>query len=103
MILSGLVFLAFGSVGTFLVVFAANTLHWEAYDNWNLGWLVPTHLLLGIGMIFLNRSGRSLVRAYLGIALVEIAPVCRRVALVAATVSSCHLSPGDFARLAERH
>ena len=72
-ILSGLVFLAFGGVGTFLVVFAANTLHWETYDNWNLGWLVPTHILAGVGLIFLNRSGRSWVRAYLGIALVEIA------------------------------
>jgi hypothetical protein len=72
-ILSGLVFLAFGAVGTFLVVFAANTLHWETYDNWNLGWLVPTHLLVGVGLIFLNRSGRSWVRAYLGIALAEIA------------------------------
>src|SRR4029077_12980154 len=69
-ILSGLVLFTFGGVGTFLVVFAVNTLHWEAYDNWNLGWLVPTHLLAGVGLIFLNRSLRSWLRAYLGIALV---------------------------------
>jgi len=72
-ILSGLVFLFFGAVGTFLLIFAANTLHWEAYDNWNLGWLVPTHLLAGVAVIFLRRSWRAWLRVYLAIALVEIA------------------------------
>jgi Domain of unknown function (DUF4105) len=71
--LSGIVFLILGGVGTFLVLFSANTLHWEAYDNWNLGWLVPTHLLAGIGLIFLHRSGRYWMRAYFAIALAEIA------------------------------
>jgi hypothetical protein len=74
-VLSGIVLLIFGAVGTFLSLFSANTLHWEAYDNWNLGWLVPTHLLAGIGLIFLHRSGRHSIwmRAYLAIALAEIA------------------------------
>jgi Domain of unknown function (DUF4105) len=72
-VLSGLVFFIFGAVGTFLVVFAANTLHWETYDNWNLCWLVPTHLLAGFGVIFLHRSGRSWVRVYLAMSLAEIA------------------------------
>jgi Domain of unknown function (DUF4105) len=72
-VLSGLVFLIFGAVGTFLVILAANTFHWEAYDNWNLGWLVPTHLLAGVGIIFLGRSWRSWLRVYLAIGLGEIA------------------------------
>ena len=72
-VLSGLVFLIFGAVGTFLLTFAANTFHWETYDNWNLGWLVPTHLLAGVGVIFLRRSWRSWLRVYLAIALAEIA------------------------------
>jgi hypothetical protein len=72
-VLSGLVFLIFGAVGTFLLIFAANTFHWETYDNWNLGWLVPTHLLAGVGVIFLRRSWRSWLRVYLAIALAEIA------------------------------
>jgi hypothetical protein len=72
-ILSGLVFLFFGALGTFLLIWAANTFHWEAYDNWNLGWLVPTHLLAGVGVIFLRRSLRSWLHVYLAIALGEIA------------------------------
>jgi hypothetical protein len=72
-VLSGLVFIIFGAVGTFLVLLAANTLHWEAYNNWNLGWLVPSHLLAGIWMIFARRKGQSLLRTYLSVALVEIA------------------------------
>jgi Domain of unknown function (DUF4105) len=74
-VLSGIVFLTFGAVGTFLIVFSANTFHWEAYDNWNLGWLVPTHLLAGIGLIFLHRLGRYWIwmRSYFAIALAEIA------------------------------
>jgi hypothetical protein len=71
--LSGLVFLIFGAVGTFLLVFSTNTLHREAYDNWNLGWLVPTHLVAGLVLICLPRSRRHWMRAYLMIALVEIA------------------------------
>ncbi len=72
-ILSGLVFLVFGALGTFLLIWAANTFHWEAYDNWNLGWLVPTHFLAGVGVIFLRRSWRPWLRVYLAIALGEIA------------------------------
>jgi hypothetical protein len=72
-ILSGLVFLFFGALGTFLLVWAANTFHWEAYDNWNLGWLVPTHFLAGVGVIFLRRSWRPWLHVYLAIALGEIA------------------------------
>jgi Domain of unknown function (DUF4105) len=71
--LSGVVLIVFGAVGIFLVVFAANTLHWEAYDNWNLGWLVPTHLFAGIYLIFFRRIGGSWLRIYLAIALAEIA------------------------------
>jgi hypothetical protein len=71
-VLSGLVFLIFGALGTFLFVFSASTLHWEAYDNWNLGWLVPTHLAAGLVLICLPPSWRSWVRAYLMIALAEI-------------------------------
>jgi Domain of unknown function (DUF4105) len=72
-LLSGLVLFVFGAVGTFLVVFAANTFHWEVYDNWNFGWLVPTHLLAGVGVIFLRRPIRSWLRIYLALALVEVA------------------------------
>jgi hypothetical protein len=72
-VLSGLVFLIFGAVGTFLAGFSANTFHWEAYDNWNIGWLLPTHFLAGLYLIFLGRSWRSWVRVYFAIALGEIA------------------------------
>src|SRR5260370_3815791 len=72
-VLSGLVFLIFGALGTFLLIFAANTFHWETYDNCNLGWLVPTHLLAGVGVIFLRRSWRSWRRVYFPLALAGIA------------------------------
>ncbi|HZC36958.1 MAG TPA: DUF4105 domain-containing protein [Chthoniobacterales bacterium] len=70
---SGVILVIFGALGTFLVIFAANTLHWEAYDNWNHGWLVPSHLLAGIWLIFFPRKWRSWLRIYLAIALAEIA------------------------------
>ena len=72
-LVSGLVLFVFGAVGTFLVLFAANTRHWEAYDNWNLGWLVPTHLLAGVCVILFRGSRRSWLRGYLAISLAEVA------------------------------
>jgi Domain of unknown function (DUF4105) len=71
-ILSGLILFIFGFLGTFLVVLAANTFHWEAYNNWNLGWLVPTHLLAGIWIIFFSRTWRSGLRIYLLLTLAEV-------------------------------
>lgn len=71
--LSGLVLCVFGAVGTLIVVYAANTLHWEAYDNWNLGWLIPTHLLAGVCVIFFRRRWGFWLRLYLAIALAETA------------------------------
>jgi hypothetical protein len=72
-LLSGLFLFVLGAVGTFLVVLAANTFHWEAYANWNLGWLVPTHLLAGICVIFFRQTLRYWLRVYLALALTEIA------------------------------
>jgi hypothetical protein len=69
---SGLVLFFFGAIGTFLGVFAANTFHWEAYGNWNLGWLVPTHLLAGICVILFQGRRRSWLRGYLAISLVAV-------------------------------
>ena len=70
-ILSALVFVLFGLVGLFLVVLATNTEHWEAYQNWNLAWLVPTHLIAGIGLIFTPANQLFLLRLYLSLAVGE--------------------------------
>jgi hypothetical protein len=71
-VLSGLILCVTGFLGTFLVLLAANTLHWEAYNNWNLGWLVPTHLLAGIWTIFFSTTWRAGLRAYLLLSLAEL-------------------------------
>jgi Domain of unknown function (DUF4105) len=70
-IISALVYIVFGFIGLFLVVLAANTLHWEAYQNWNLAWLVPTHLVAGIGLIFVPANKALMLRLYLYLAMVE--------------------------------
>jgi hypothetical protein len=70
-IISALVYVVFGFTGLFLVVLAANTLHWEAYQNWNLAWLVPTHLVAGIGLIFVPANKVLMLRLYLYLAMVE--------------------------------
>jgi Domain of unknown function (DUF4105) len=70
-VISALVYIVFGFTGLFLVVLAANTLHWEAYQNWNLAWLVPTHLLAGIGLIFVPANKVLMLRLYLFLAMVE--------------------------------
>jgi Domain of unknown function (DUF4105) len=70
-IISALVYIVFGFTGLFLVVLAANTLHWEAYQNWNLAWLVPTHLVAGIGLIFVPANKVLMLRLYLYLAMVE--------------------------------
>jgi Domain of unknown function (DUF4105) len=70
-IISALVYIVFGFIGLFLVVLAANTLHWEAYQNWNLAWLVPTHLVAGIGLIFFPANKVLMLRLYLYLAMVE--------------------------------
>jgi hypothetical protein len=54
-----------------LVVLAANTLHWEAYQNWNVAWLVPTHLVAGIGLLFVPANKVLMLRLYLFLAMVE--------------------------------
>ena len=70
-LISASVYFIFGFTGLFLVVLAANTLHWQAYDNWNLGWLVPTHLVAGIGLFFVSANQVFLLRLYLFLAVVE--------------------------------
>jgi hypothetical protein len=70
-VISALVYIVFGFTGLFLVVLAANTLHWEAYQNWNLAWLVPTHLVAGIGLIFAPANKVLMLRLYLFLAMVE--------------------------------
>jgi Domain of unknown function (DUF4105) len=70
-VISALVYIVFGFTGLFLVVLAANTLHWEAYQNWNLAWLVPTHLVAGIGLIFVPANKVLMLRLYLFLAMVE--------------------------------
>jgi hypothetical protein len=69
--ISALVYMVFGFTGLFLVVLAANTLHWEAYQNWNVAWLVPTDLVAGIGLIFLSANKVFMLRLYLFLAMVE--------------------------------
>jgi Domain of unknown function (DUF4105) len=69
--ISALVYIAFGFTGLFLVVLAANTLHWEAYQNWNVAWLVPTHLVAGIGLLFVPANKVLMLRLYLFLAVVE--------------------------------
>jgi hypothetical protein len=68
---SALVYIVFGFTGLFLVVLAANTLHWEAYQNWNVAWLVPTHLVAGIGLLFVPANKVLMLRLYLFLAMVE--------------------------------
>jgi hypothetical protein len=70
-IISALVYFVFGFAGLFLVVLATNTLHWEAYQNWNVAWLVPTHLVAGIGLIFFATNKLFMLRIYLFLAMVE--------------------------------
>jgi uncharacterized protein DUF4105 len=70
-VISALVYIVFGFTGLFLVVLAANTLHWEAYQNWNLAWLVPTHLVAGIGLLFVPANKVLMLRLYLFLAMVE--------------------------------
>ncbi|MBV9274236.1 MAG: DUF4105 domain-containing protein [Verrucomicrobia bacterium] len=67
--ISALVYGVFGFTGLFLVVLAANTLHWQAYNNWNLAWLVPTHLIAGIGLIFVQANQVFWLRLYLLLAV----------------------------------
>ena len=69
--ISALVYGVFGFTGLFLVVLAANTLHWQAYNNWNLAWLVPTHLIAGIGLIFVQANQVFWLRLYLFLAVGE--------------------------------
>lgn len=70
-VISALVYMVFGFTGLFLVVLAANTLHWEAYQNWNVAWLVPTHLVAGIGLLFVPANKVLMLRLYLFLAMVE--------------------------------
>src|SRR3984957_12432487 len=70
-VISALVYIGFGFIGLFLVVLATNTLHWEAYQNWNLAWLVPTHLVAGIALIFVPGNKLFMLRFYLFLAMVE--------------------------------
>ena len=70
-LISALVYVVFGFTGLFLVVLAANTLHWQAYYNWNVGWLVPTHLIAGIGLLFVPANKLLMLRLYLFLAAVE--------------------------------
>jgi hypothetical protein len=70
-VISALVYIGFGFTGLFLVVLAANTLHWEAYQNWNVAWLVPTHLVAGIGLILVPANKLLMLRLYLFAAIVE--------------------------------
>ncbi|MBV9731502.1 MAG: DUF4105 domain-containing protein [Verrucomicrobia bacterium] len=70
-VISALVYIVFGFTGLFLVVLAANTLHWEAYQNWNVAWLVPTHLVAGIGLLFVPANKVLMLRLYLFLAMVE--------------------------------
>lgn len=69
--ISALVYILFGFTGLFLVVLAANTLHWEAYQNWNVAWLVPTHLVAGVGLMFVPANKVFMLRLYLFLAMVE--------------------------------
>jgi hypothetical protein len=70
-LISAVVYIVFGFTGLFLVVLAANTLHWEAYQNWNVAWLVPTHLVAGIALIFLPANKAFMLRLYLFLAMLE--------------------------------
>jgi hypothetical protein len=69
--ISALVYILFGFTGLFLVVLAANTLHWEAYQNWNVAWLVPAHFVVGIGLLFVSANKLFILRLYLFLAVVE--------------------------------
>lgn len=70
-LISAVIYMVFGFTGLFLVVLAANTLHWEAYQNWNVAWLVPTHLVAGLGLLFFPANKLFMLRLYLFLAMLE--------------------------------
>lgn len=56
-----------GAIGTFIFGFSFWTRHWVGQENYNVAWLVPTHWIAGLAILF--RQGRSLVvRVYLLVA-----------------------------------
>jgi Domain of unknown function (DUF4105) len=54
--LTALLLVVIGATGVFLVGLSFWTRHWVAYENWNIAWLTPTHLLAGLWMLFQGRS-----------------------------------------------
>lgn len=70
-LISAFIYIVFGFTGLFLVVLAANTLHWQAYYNWNVAWLVPTHLIAGTVLLFVSANKVVMLRLYLFLAVVE--------------------------------
>lgn len=65
-----------GGNGLFLAGFSVWSLHWEAWANYNLLWLLPTHFVAGFWLLF-ERKQPSLLRWYLWLgALAACAFLC---------------------------
>jgi hypothetical protein len=65
-----------GGTGLFLAGISFWSLHWEAWANYNLLWLLPTHFVAGFWLLF-ERKQPSLLRWYLWLgALAACAFLC---------------------------
>ena len=58
--LTALFLLLIGATGLFAAGLAVWSLHWETWANYNLLWLVPTHFVAGLWLMFERRPARLL-------------------------------------------
>jgi len=65
---SGFYLTIIGLTGTFIFAFSMVTQHWEAYENLNLIWLFPGHLLARLWLLTDPHSPSPILRYYLAIA-----------------------------------
>ncbi|MBV9391437.1 MAG: DUF4105 domain-containing protein [Verrucomicrobia bacterium] len=56
-----------GAIGTFVFAFSFWTRHWVGQENYNIAWLVPTHWIAGLAILF-RQGSFMLVRVYLFVA-----------------------------------
>jgi hypothetical protein len=60
----------FGLTGTFLLIVSFWTRLWVLHDNYNLLWLIPSHLIAGLWLFFASKRQPFLLRWYLKFAFI---------------------------------
>ena len=60
----------FGLTGTFLLIVSFWTRLWVLHENYNLLWLIPSHLIAGLWLFFASKRQPVLLRWYLKFAFV---------------------------------